>query len=155
MHQYPRETEAGELGLRHPGNASITCQAKHPSAQTVHGHKHTVGPAARTYLAVVRQQVAVQRERKGDSLGADFVSAVVRNIGYRDATLACRLQVNVVHSDTVADDRAASDHAVDRRALHRALADQYDARIPHRIGCNLCIAVHGSKYEPCAGLAQQ
>ena len=123
------ETEDGQaeaLGLLHDGAADV---AEADNAERLLGQasRWTAGDAAPFAVAdvvMVRQQVAVQHQQKGEGVGADFVDAVVGHVGDRDTALAGSFQVDHVHADAVTrDDLAVGervDHLpVDFRPLHQ------------------------------------
>ena len=60
-----------------------------------------------------------QRQDQGQRVIGDLVDAVIGDVADRDAAVAGRLQVHVVHADAVADDDAGLAHGGDHRGVDR------------------------------------
>ena len=91
-------------------------------------HRHGEPPVARAEVGGVGHDLPREAQDIGERVVRDFIDAVVGNVRHRDAPLARGVEVHIVHTDAVADDRA--------RLVHRGDDVRVDARElrDHRVG---------------------
>ena len=80
-------------------------------------------PLAADHVAVVVEQMPVQREHKSQGVGAHLVDAIVGHVADRDAMVGRGLEIDHVHANAVARNDLAppqrvDDRPADRRPLH-------------------------------------
>ena len=92
-------------------------------------------------LRVEREELAVEREREGDSVVGDFLGAVVGHIAHRNAGPRRRREVHAVKTHAVPHDRPAAGHARHHLRRHPWSVPQDDGVGPEHLGREWCVEV--------------